>query len=183
MKYRLRDINRKEDIPAVHRSSPAGLLLEYHNLERPYDRYSKPALIIGTCIDFRVNLRYPENFAFCIRAGGANMHDNEFFLSASMALGSIRHFAIIGHSDCAMVNLTGRRQQIEEGLEAFGGMDAQEAGPFLERSLEKYEIVHEIEFLIKETVRLSSMFPGLEIVPMYFRVEDVSLCLVEKDEP
>ena len=44
------DINRKEDIPSKYLNTPIGLLLEYHNLSRPFDSF-KEALQSDTPVD------------------------------------------------------------------------------------------------------------------------------------
>ena len=70
---RLQTIALKEDIPARYRDTPIGHLLEYHNLGRKLDPYTNAELLIGMCMDNRKHLHIPDNFAFIIRTGGANL--------------------------------------------------------------------------------------------------------------
>ena len=69
---RLRAINRVDDIVSDYRDTPIGWLLQYHNLNRTYDTYTSAQLLIGMCMDHRKHLSIPDNFAYIIRAGGAN---------------------------------------------------------------------------------------------------------------
>ena len=71
-------IESKDDIFAEYRETPIGDLLEYHNLNSEYRIYDKAHLLIGMCMDNRKHLHIPENFAFIIRSGGANLRYSEF---------------------------------------------------------------------------------------------------------
>ncbi|MBF8282511.1 MAG: carbonic anhydrase [Anaerolineales bacterium] len=42
-----------------YRDTPIGLLMEYHNLNRPLDEYAQAQLLIGMCMDNRKHLRNP----------------------------------------------------------------------------------------------------------------------------
>src|SRR5690349_20749969 len=60
---------------------PIGKLLEYHNLDRPFDVYPSAQLLVGMCMDHRKHLHMPDNFAYIIRTGGANLRYSEFKVS------------------------------------------------------------------------------------------------------
>jgi len=62
------------------------------------------------CMDNRKHLHMPDNFAFIIRTGGANLRYSEFKVSYAIAVGGVRHIALIGHSKCGMVNLAARKE-------------------------------------------------------------------------
>ena len=112
---RLMTISSVQDIPEEFRDTPIGLLLEYHNLKRPLDLYTKPALLIGMCMDNRKHLHIPDNFAFILRAGGANLRYSEFKVSYAIAVGNVHCIALIGHNQCGMVNLIDRKEQFIRG--------------------------------------------------------------------
>jgi len=61
---RLVVVSTAEDIFPDYKNSPVGLLLEYHNLNRPLDEYAKAELLIGMCMDNRKHLRIPDNFFY-----------------------------------------------------------------------------------------------------------------------
>ena len=70
---RLTDISSSKDIFPEYRDTPIGLLLEYHNLNRPSDTYTQAQLLVGMCMDNRKHLHIPDNFSYIIRSGGANL--------------------------------------------------------------------------------------------------------------
>ena len=78
---RLIPINSKDDIFPKYRDTPIGKLLEYHDLGKPLDVIAAPQLLIGMCMDNRKHLTMPDNFAFIIRSGGANLRYSEFKVS------------------------------------------------------------------------------------------------------
>ncbi len=63
----------EKDILPAYRGSPIGKLLEYHNLDRPFETYTRAELLVGMCMDNRKALDVPENFAYILRTGCANM--------------------------------------------------------------------------------------------------------------
>src|SRR5690606_39208401 len=74
-------VDGPESIFPRYRGTPIGRLLEYHNLQRSYDAYTQAELLIGMCMDNRKHLSIPDNFAYILRAGGANMRPAEFKVS------------------------------------------------------------------------------------------------------
>lgn len=108
---RLTPVSSADDIPSQYRDTPIGLLLEYHNTDRPHVPYSSAQLLVGMCMDNRKHLNIPDNFAFIIRSGGANLRYSEFKVSYAIAVGGVRALALIGHSQCGMVNLAARKDQ------------------------------------------------------------------------
>ena len=105
-----------DDIPPEYQDTPIGLLLEYHNLNRPFDNYTQAQLLVGMCMDNRKRLRIPDNFAYVIRSGGANLRYSEFKVSYAIAVGGVKSIALIGHNNCGMVGLTARKEQFVLGL-------------------------------------------------------------------
>ena len=109
LKYNLISVTATGDVPPEYRQTPIGLLLEYHNLNRPLDTFDKAQLLVGMCMDNRKHLHMPDNFAFIIRSGGANLRYSEFKVSYAIAVGQVSHIALIGHNNCGMVNLISRK--------------------------------------------------------------------------
>ena len=112
---KLLTISSEDDILPQYRETPIGLLLQYHNLDRQYETYSNPELLIGMCMDNRKHLHIPDNFAFILRAGGANLRYSEFKVSYAIAVGNVHCIALIGHNQCGMVNLIDRKEQFIRG--------------------------------------------------------------------
>ncbi|HEU4716710.1 MAG TPA: carbonic anhydrase [Bacteroidia bacterium] len=184
MTNRLVEINKPEDIFPEYRNTPIGLLLEYHNLGRELEPYTQAKLLIGMCMDNRKHLRIPDNFAFIIRAGGANLRYSEFKVSYAIAVGDIHHIVIIGHNNCGMVNLVSRRQLFIDGLVEKAGWDRRQAEEHFMHYEPMHEIGNEIDFSISEAKRLRLRYPKITVAPLLYKVEDNRLYLIrEKYEP
>ncbi len=176
-------ISTEEDIPGPYRDTPIGLLLEYHNLGKPHIRYSAAQLLIGMCMDNRKHLRIPDNFAYIIRAGGANLRYSEFKVSYAVSVGGVRCLALIGHTQCGMVNLAARREQFVRGLVDGAGWDRQTAEDHFLQFAPMFEIGNEIDFTLAEVRRLRLKYPKLLIAPLLYRVEDNLLYFIQEPVP
>ena len=161
-----------EDIPAGYRGTPVGDLLEYHNLGRAHPRYERPELVIGMCMDHRNRLRIPDNFAYVLRAGGANLRRIEFKLSFAIAVGGVRTIALIGHDRCGMVGLRGRREEFVRGLVERGGWTQADAAAHFDENAGVFEIADAAEFVAAEARRLRARYPRVRVAPLFYKVGD-----------
>ena len=178
---KLLTISSIKDIPAQYRKTSIGLLLEYHNLEREFDSYTNAELLIGMCMDNRKHLHVPDNFAFIIRAGGANLRYSEFKVSYAIAVGGVRCIALIGHTQCGMVNLVARKEQFVQGLVDAAGWSRQAAEEHFLQFAPTFEIGNEIDFILSEVKRLRLRYPKIVVAPLLYRVEDNRLYLIEEN--
>lgn len=176
---RLIAVDEQTDIPPGLRGSPAGRLLEYHNLGRRRKAYDRARLLIGMCMDHRKALRLPEQFAYVLRTGGANLRFSEFKVSYAIAVGGVRAIALIGHSRCGMSNLEARREDFVDGL-VSAGWDRSAAEAHFDEFAPQFEIGDPIDFVSGEARRLASRYPAVSVTPMIYRVEDGRLYLVEE---
>jgi len=176
----LETVEKIEDIKPAYRNTPISSLLEYHNLGRPLDEYRKAALLIGMCMDHRKRLRLPDNFAYIIRTGGANLRYSEFKVSYAIAVGGVKALALIGHSQCGMVNLNSKREQFVRGLVENGGWEKQGAEEHFWHYAPMFEIGSEIEFVKSETNRLRLRYPNVIVAPLMYRVEDNLLYFIRE---
>jgi carbonic anhydrase len=177
---RLITVTDLQDIPGVYKDTPIGLLLEYHNLGRAQESYTKAQILIGMCMDNRKHLRIPDNFAFIIRTGGANLRYSEFKVSYAIAVGEIRAIALIGHTHCGMVNLMARRDLFIDGLVANAGWDREWAEEHFMHFAPMFEIGNEVDFVLSEAKRLRLRYPKILVVPLMYRVEDNRLYLLRE---
>ena len=175
---RLKTISSRNDIPIEYLNTPIGLLLEYHNLKRDLDKYSQASLLVGMCMDNRKRLRMPDNFAFVIRSGGGNLRNSEFKVSFAIAIGGVNSIALIGHSQCGMVNLKTKKDQFIQGLIQKTGWVKEKAEDQFETYAPLFEIGNEMDFVVSETKRLRLVYPGILIVPLMYRVEDNLLYVI-----
>ena len=175
---RIHPITTLESIPALYRGTPIGLLLEYHNLGRPYDNYKNAQLLVGMCMDSRKHLHIPENFSFILRTGGANLRYSEFKISYAISVGGVRHIALLAHNQCGMVNLNARKEQFIRGLVEGAGWDAKQAEEHFQRFSEMFEIGNEMDFVVSESQRLQLRYPRIMVAPFLYNVNDNQLSLV-----
>lgn len=177
---RLLEIASKNDVPAQYRDTPIGFLLEYQNLERSHDAYSSAQLLIGMCMDNRKHLHIPDNFAYIIRTGGANLRYSEFKVSYAIAVGGVRSIALMGHTQCGMVNLVARKAQFVRGLIDTGGWTEEAANNHFMHFSPMFEIGNEYDFTLSEAKRLRLRYPKVTVAPMIYRVEDNRLYLIDE---
>ncbi len=177
------DIASESDIPERWRSTPIGALLRYHNLGAPLPpRADKPELLIGMCMDSRKHLRIPDNFAFILRTGGANLRLAEFRVSYAIAVGGVRAIALMGHTNCGMSGLALRRELFIDGLAAVG-WTREDAQAHFDRFAPEHEIGVEGDFIRGETRRLRALYPKVEVAPLLYRIEDNSVALLRESKP
>jgi carbonic anhydrase len=169
---RLIPITSKADISPEYRDTPIGFLLEYHNLNREYEVYSQAQLLIGMCMDNRKHLHIPDNFAFIIRAGGANLRYSEFKVSYAIAVGGARSIALIGHNQCGMVNLVARKELFIQGLIENAGWEPELAEQHFMNFAPMFEIGNEVDFVLSEAKRLRQRYPKIQVAPLMYKVED-----------
>jgi carbonic anhydrase len=173
-------VDSLDAIPAQYQDTPIARLLEYHNLQRPFDQYSSAEMLIGMCMDNRKTLRIPDNFAYILRTGGANLRYSKFQVAYAVALARSKAIALIGHNNCGMAGLTSRRQAFVDGLVEHAGWDRQRAEIHFMNYASFFEIEDEVEFVVEEVQRMRDRYPTLVIAPLMYRVEDNLLYLVDE---
>ena len=169
------------DILPEYRQTPIGLLLEYHNLDRPLDTFDKAKLLVGMCMDNRKHLHMPDNFAFIIRSGGANLRYSEFKVSYAIGVGQVSHIVLIGHNNCGMVNLIARKNEFIDGLVMTAGWDKERAEEHFMHFAPMFEIGNETDFILSETKRLRLRYPKILIAPLIYLVDDNKLYFIKED--
>jgi carbonic anhydrase len=179
---RLISVAKVEDIPEKYCGTPVGMLLRYHNLGYPHEKYDRAQMLIGMCMDNRKHLRIPDNFSYIIRSGGGNLRYSEFKVSYAIAVGEIGHIALIAHNNCGMVNLVSKKDRFIKGLTAKAGWDKAQAEDHFMHFAPMFEIGNEIDFLLSEAKRLRTRYPGICIAPMYYLTDDNLLYLISEDE-
>jgi carbonic anhydrase len=177
---RLAKVESVNDIFPAYRSTPIGRLLEYNNLGRPFETYTRAELLVGMCMDHRKHLTIPDNFAYIIRSGGANLRYSEFKVSYAIAVGGVSYIALIGHNNCGMVNLASRRELFIDNLVENAGWEREQAEEHFMNYAPLFEIGNEVDFVLSEAVRLRHRYPKVLVAPMLYLVEDNRLYLLHE---
>lgn len=178
---RLISVTSKQDIPKAYQNTPIGLLTEYQNLNRKFETYSNAQLLVGMCMDNRNHLLVPNNFTYIIRSGGANLRQSEFKVSFAVSVGGVKHIALIAHNSCGMVNLISKKSQFIEKLSVNAGWTVEQAEEHFNNYAPMFEISNEIDFTLRETVRLRLRYPKITIAPLYYKVEGNHLYFIKEE--
>ncbi len=173
-------IEKMEDIPEKYLNTPISELVAYQNFLAPHKTYTSAQILVGMCMDNRKQLKIPENFAYIIRTGGANLRHSEFKVSFAISVGKVRYVALIGHNHCGMVNLTSKKEQFISGL-IEAGWDAEYASQHFYHFAPLFEIGNEIDFTQTEAVRMRTRYPKVTFVPMIYNVDDNKLYFIRED--
>jgi carbonic anhydrase len=131
-------------------------------------------------MDNRKHLHIPDNFAFIIRAGGANLRYSEFKVSYAIAVGGVRCIALIGHNQCGMVNLVARKEQFIRGLMESAGWSRERSENHFLQFAPMFEIGNEIDFTLSEVRRLRLQYPKILVAPLLYRVENNLLYVIQE---
>ncbi len=178
--HRLLPILSKNDIPDQYRETPIEMLLAYHNFDKPFASYSRAQLLIGMCMDNRKHIHIPDNFAYIIRTGGANLRYSEFKVSYAISVGGVQCLALIGHTQCGMVNLIARKEQFVQGLVDNAGWEQQQAEEHFHHYAPMFEIGNEMDFILSEAKRLRLRYPKVSVAPLLYKVEDNRLYVISE---
>jgi carbonic anhydrase len=173
-------VSSESDIPTHYRNTAIELLFKYHNFGRQYESYANAQLLVGMCMDNRKHLRIPDNFAFIIRSGGANLRYSEFKVSYAIAVGNVRCIALIGHNQCGMVNLVSRKEQFIRGLVETAGWQPEAAEEHFHHYAPMFEIGNEMDFILSEVQRLRLRYPKVLVAPLFYRVENNLLYFIQE---
>jgi carbonic anhydrase len=180
---RLLPVRTHDDILPPWRDTPIGDLLRFHNLGDPLPVCSSASLVIGMCMDNRKSLRLPDNFAYVLRAGGANFRRAEFKLSFAIAVGGARAIALIGHDQCGMVGLHSRRREFVLGLTSRAGWTRDDAELHFEQWAPFFEIGDAAAFVASEAERLQRRYPTIPVAALMYLMDDGLLRQVAPAQP
>jgi carbonic anhydrase len=174
-------VTKRSDILEKYLDTPIGDLLEYQNLNRKFETFTNARLLVGMCMDNRKHLIIPENFAYIIRSGGANLRYSEFKVSYAISVGGVAHIALIGHNNCGMVNLNARKDLFINGLVSNAGWNRDAAEQHFMHFSPMFEIGNSIDFVCSEAKRLRMRYPKVQVAPLMYDVDSNKLSLVRED--
>ena len=180
MKPALIVAQKRDDILLDFRGTPIADLLAYHNMHELHRKYSRPELLVGMCMDNRKHLRIPVNFAYIIRTAGANLRGLEFQISYAVAVGGVRAIALIGHDQCAMTDLAGRREPFVAGLTEGAGWSRRVAEAHFDEHAPRSEIGDPAQFVRSQALHLRRQYPRLVVAPLMYRLKDQMLLQIRE---
>lgn len=170
------------DIPEIYRNTPIEKLLLYHNLGFPPDRYERADVLVLMCMDNRQALRLPQNLAFFVRNSGGILNGISFSISFAAAIGGIRHIAVIGHSDCMMVDLESRRAEFVRGLSECCGWEQAIVESYFLDSCVLFNKKDTADSVVSEVELIRSQYPCIVVAPLFYSLEDDHLYIINEDK-
>lgn len=179
MMNKLISIKNEKDLPEIYRKTPIERLVFSHNMSLPPDSYERADVLVLMCMDSRQELRLPHNFAFYVRNSGGTQSGVSFSVSFAIAVGGIRYIAVIGHSDCMMVNLEARMGNFVKGLSKHARWDRAEAESHFLDMCGQFEKRDTVGSVIAEAEFIRSQYPGVIVAPLFYSIEDHLLYLIE----
>jgi carbonic anhydrase len=174
------EVNTVDDLFPVYKGTPIEDLFKYNNMDYPFETYTNAKILISMCMDNRKQLRIPGNFAYIMRTGAGNLRFSEFKVSYAIAIGDVSCIALIAHNNCGMVNLFSKKDKFIKGMMEKSGWDKQKSEEYFMTWAPIYEISDEIHFVLLEVNRLRRMYPKILIAPLFYKLEDNRLYLVEE---
>ena len=175
----LKPVRGPEEVPEPYRKTPIEDLLAYHNWGETQRSYAQADLLVGMCMDHRKRLRIPENFAYVMRAAGANFRGLEFQMSFAISVGGVRAMAIIGHDQCGMSGLDGKRDAIINGLIDGAGWERDAAERHFDECAPSYEIGDPVKFTLAQVQGLRQQFPEVVVASLFYELGDGMLRVID----
>ena len=166
----LSEVRHKDDILPDYQDGPVGDLLSYENLGKSHNVYTLPRLLIGTCMDHRIELRIPKNFACVLRVAGSDLRRVEFDVSYEVAVRGVRAIALVAHENCGMEDLGSQREKFVDGLVTNGGWQQREAEEQFDRSAPGMGTTDTIGFVRSQARRLMERYPKVLVAPLFYSV-------------
>ena len=170
-----------DDILPDYRGTPIEELLAYHNLGASFQQHHTARLLVGMCMDYRMWLRVPPDFAYVLRVGGANLRGLDFHISMAVANG-VTAVCVIGHDQCAMSGVVTRDQSFVSDLVEHGGWNNRDARNHFKAHVAHADIGDVTGFVQLEAVRLSRRYPRVIVAPLVYSVAERVLYQVEWSE-
>ncbi|MCG3133152.1 MAG: hypothetical protein HMLKMBBP_00245 [Planctomycetes bacterium] len=183
-RHELVPVRKASDILPAYRGTPVERLLRWQNLgEDVGPRRTKAELLIGMCMDNRKVMRTPENYAFVLRTGGANLRRVEFKVSFAVAIGGVKAIALVGHDHCGMLGLPRRREEFVRGLVENGGWDREAAEEHFDSWVATFDVNDTAEFIAEEAERLRRRYPKVLVAPLLYAVGTGRLAQIVENRP
>ncbi len=171
-----------EQIPENFKGTPIEELFAYQNFNEDFIRYDSAQMVIVMCMDNRKQLRVPNRFAYIIRTPGARVVGFDFALSYSIGMAGGRYVALVAHTDCGMVKLSSKKDQVVEGLVRIAGWGKEQSENHFDTYAPFYEIENESVFVWEESNRLKAKYPNINFIPMLYSVKDHRLYLINEKQ-
>lgn len=179
MTVALTAVRTEADILPAYRGTPVADLLRFQNLGPasggPAKKYSRAEILIATCLEQGVPLRFPEGFAVSLHTAGANLKRDPFKVSWAIGVAGISAVAIVGHDDCRLVELRNHREQFVVQMIESAGWERPAAEQHFDHWSDLFEVGNPAEFVAAEAARLQSRYPKILVAPLLYLAATATL--------
>jgi carbonic anhydrase len=172
-------VEKHEDILPRYRGSAVETFLAAHALGVAPAVTDRPELVVLTCMDARVVLNLPVNFAFQLRTAGATPQSVVPAIAFAITTMRIDAICIMGHTDCAMTRIDPERTRFVEGLVDEHGWQPTDALEELELLEKACAVDDPLLATWRHCRHLAGLFPACLIAPLLHRVEDGRVLQIE----
>ncbi len=156
------------DILPAYRGTPIGALLGYQNLGAAARIFTRPELLIATCLEQQVALRIPAGFAISLHTAAASLKRDPFKVSWAIGVAGVSAIAIIGHDDCRLADLRSHREQFVVQMIEAAGWERPAAEQHFDHWSDLFEVDSPVEFVAAEAARLRSRYPKILVAPLLY---------------
>lgn len=162
------------DILPAYRGTPVADLLHYQNLGKdpgpvslPSERvHAKPKILIATCLEQHAALRLPPGFAISLHTAAASLKRDPFKVSWAIGVAGVSAIAIVGHDNCQLVDLRGKREQFVVQMIEAAGWERPAAEQHFDHWSDLFEVADPAGFVAAEAARVQNRYPKIPVAPL-----------------
>jgi carbonic anhydrase len=173
-------VTNADDVLPEYRGTPIAEFFGYHAMGWPDRSYAHAELLIVTCMDCRIGLRIPRTFAYVLRTAGASARCVEFNVEFAVAVAGVPAIAVIGHDDCAMTKVRGKKDEFVRGLASCTGCSSDDAAGSFDAGVDRFAIDDAVGFAVEEAERLAARFPQVVVAPLFYDVRTGEVTQIRK---
>ncbi|MEO7387585.1 MAG: carbonic anhydrase [Gammaproteobacteria bacterium] len=182
MTVTLTPVRSEADILPAYRGTAVGDLLRFQNLTQgaagTAQKYSRPEILIATCLEQVTPLRVPEGFSISLHTAAASMKRDPFKVSWAIGVAGVKAIAIVGHDDCQLVDLRAHRDQFVVQMIEAAGWERPAAEQHFDHWSDLFGVENPVEFVASEAVRLQGRYPKVLIAPLLYQAGSGTLLQV-----
>lgn len=172
-------VQRDADILPAYRNTPVETLLRLQNLRDPAARpaaepgaRSGPRILISTCLESSAKLHIPDGFAIVVRTGAASLKRDPFMVSWAVGIAGITAIAVVGHDDCTLAGLAGKRDEFIARMTESAGWERAAAEQHFDHWSDLFGIEGPEALVAAEAARLQRRYPKIVVAPLLYQAAD-----------
>lgn len=173
-------VTSPEDVLAAYRGTEIEDFLLAHNLNRPIATSGSATSLIMTCMDPRIDLHLPVNFAFVVRTAGAATEPVLSNIAFAVAMAGVTSISVMGHTDCAMTRVNDAKDAFAQTLTSRESVSAQDAGTLVKDLDETFKVDDPVASTWAAAEALADMFPSCLVAPLLYQVEDHAIVQISR---